>query len=229
MPTISLASSKGGVGKTTASLVLAGELAQAKATTALIDADPNKPFSAWEKLSGSRKPDNLTVISGVTEHDIVDRIDEARRDHTFAVVDLEGTANILVSYAISRSDLVIIPVQGSQLDAAQAAKTFKLVENQRKITGKDIAFVVLLTRTSSAIQPRTRRHIEAELTEAGIPVLPVELIEREAFRAIFSFGGTLHSIPAGEVGGLDKAIDNSRSLLRSVIDVLEAQRHKAAE
>ena len=53
-------------------------------------------------------------------------IEAAARKTPFVVVDLEGTASMMVAYAISRADLVIIPTQGSQLDAAQAAKAIKL-------------------------------------------------------------------------------------------------------
>lgn len=42
MPVIVFASSKGGVGKTTAAIVLASELARHKTSLTLIDVDPNQ-------------------------------------------------------------------------------------------------------------------------------------------------------------------------------------------
>jgi chromosome partitioning protein len=45
MPTIVFASPKGGVGKSTAAVLLATELAGFGAGVTLIDADPNKPVS----------------------------------------------------------------------------------------------------------------------------------------------------------------------------------------
>ncbi|WP_306666057.1 ParA family protein, partial [Escherichia fergusonii] len=47
MPVISFVSSKGGVGKTTSAVVLAGEFAAAGRKVCLIDADPNRPLEAW--------------------------------------------------------------------------------------------------------------------------------------------------------------------------------------
>ena len=221
MPVISLASSKGGVGKTTTALALAGELAHAGARVAMIDADPNLPLSAWKRLSADRAPDSISIIADVTEQDIMDRIEAAERDHHFVLVDLEGTRNILVSYAITRSDLVLIPVQGSQLDAAQAGKTIKLIENQKKLASVQIDYAVLLTRSSPALNPRTKRHIEAEFEAAGVPILPVALMEREAYKAMFSLGGTLHTLPAEEVRSRAGAIDNARALLGAVINRIE--------
>jgi chromosome partitioning protein len=41
-----------------------------------------------------------------------------------------------VAYAVSRADLVIIPTQGSQLDAKQATKAIKLIQQQERAFGK---------------------------------------------------------------------------------------------
>ena len=56
MPVISFVSPKGGVGKTTATLLLAGELAHAGGTVRIIDADPNLPIEDWASLPG--RPDS---------------------------------------------------------------------------------------------------------------------------------------------------------------------------
>ena len=39
----------------------------------------------------------------------------------------------------------------------------------------------------------------------GVPSLQTQMHEREAFRAIFSFGGTIDGLNAGQVSGLDGA------------------------
>ena len=44
MPTIVMASPKGGAGKSTSALLLTTELAAAESTVTLIDADPNRPL-----------------------------------------------------------------------------------------------------------------------------------------------------------------------------------------
>jgi len=124
MPTIVFASPKGGAGKSTSAVLLATQLAGHGAAVTLIDADPNRPLSRWAKLPG--KPDNLTVVADVTENSIIDTIETQGRKTPFVIVDLEGTASMMVAYAISRADLVVIPVQGSYLDAAEAAKAIKL-------------------------------------------------------------------------------------------------------
>ena len=93
---------------------------------------------------------------------IIDEIEAAAQETPFVVVDLEGTASMMVAYAISRADLVIIPTQGSQLDAAEAAKAVKLIRQQEKAFRRKIPYAILFTRTSAAIRPRTLQHIQDE-------------------------------------------------------------------
>ena len=95
-------------------------LAERGASVAVIDADPNKNVVDWSHLPG--RPASLSVTGEVGEKTIVDAIEEAAGRAAFVIVDLEGAANLLVSYAIALADFVVIPMQGSQLDAKQAAR-----------------------------------------------------------------------------------------------------------
>lgn len=226
MPTIVFASPKGGAGKSTSAVLLACELASRVPVT-IIDADPNHPVSTWARRPG--RPDNLKIVDNIHQSTIIDAIEEAAEKSTFVVVDLEGTASMTVAYAISRADLVIIPSQGSQLDAAEAAKAVRLIREQEKAFNRDIPFAVLITRTSSAIRPRTLRHIEDEFRAHDVTVLKTQLHERDAYKALFSFGGTLNKLDADQVSGLKAAIANARSYSADVIALLrQSQPHNKA-
>jgi len=215
MPTIVFASPKGGAGKSTSAVVLATELARTGAAVTVIDADPNHPVSQWAKRPGC--PAALTVIGTTSEDTIIDTIEEASTRTTFVVVDLEGTASMTVAYAISRADLVVIPVQGSQLDAAEAAKAIRLIRQQEKAFARSIPYAVLFTRTSTAIKPRTFRHIRNEFVAHGVPSFQTQMHERDAFRAIFSFGGTIESLDSSQVGNIPAAVSNARAFAAEVI------------
>ena len=218
MPVITLSSPKGGAGKTTAATLLATELAERGARVTIIDADPNKNVVDWSKLPGL--PHNITVIGEVTEDTIVDLIEDAASKTPFVVVDLEGTASLMVSYAISMSDFVVIPVQGSQLDAKQAARQMKLIKAQERIAGKTIPFAVLFTRSNPAIQPKTQRHIEERFLELKVPIMATRLYDREPFRALFSFGGSLSSLGDKGMNNLPAALTNAREFTAEVIERL---------
>ena len=126
-----------------------------------------------------------------------------------------------VASAISRADLVITLCQGSQDDADEAAKTIKLIKRQSKLLRRPIKFSVLMTRTNPAITPRTLRHIVSEFEAAGVHIFSTSLIDREAFRAVRSFGGTVNDLNPKEVSGIEKAAQNVRELAMEVIAKLK--------
>jgi chromosome partitioning protein len=219
MPTIVFASSKGGAGKSTSAVVLATELAGQGGTVVIVDADPNKPVSRWSNRPG--KPASLTVVADVTEDAILDRIDQASRQAAFVIVDLEGTASLMVGYAISRADLVVIPTQGSLLDATEAVKAIRLVRNMEKTAGKTIPTAILFTRTSAAIRPRSLQAIEVELAQSGVRVLETQMHERDAFKGLFAFGGSLADLDRSQVGNVDAAQANARAFAAEVLTILK--------
>jgi chromosome partitioning protein len=219
MPTIVFANPKGGAGKSTSAVILASELALNGAAVTVIDADPNKPVSLWAGRKGC--PENLTVIADVSEKTIIDEIEAAAQKTPFVIVDLEGTASMMVAYAISRADIVIIPMQGSQLDAAQASKAVALIGQQQKAFNKKIPYSILFTRTSTAIKPRTLQYIQAEFKKYRVRSFETQLHEREAFRAVFSFGGSLQSLKRTDVSNLEAAIQNAQAYAGEVVAVLK--------
>ena len=219
MPIIAFVSPKGGVGKTTAATILATELA-AKAKVVMIDADPNRPIAAWAKLAGC--PANIEIVADASQDTILDLIEEAATRAPFVVVDCEGTASLTVSYAIGAADLVIVPSQGSQLDAKEAAKALGLIRNTEKQLRRTIPHAVLLTRTNPAVKPRTLTNIQEQLRAHGVTLFNTQMHEREAYRALFSFGGTIEGLPKAQVTNIPKAIANARAFAAEVVQMLKA-------
>lgn len=220
MPVIAFANPKGGAGKTTSALLLASELAARGAKVAIIDADPEKWISQWGALPG--RPATITIISDVTEDTIVDQIEAASAEAPFVVVDLEGTASLMVANAIGMSDLVIIPTQGASMDAKGAAKTIKLIRNQARLTRRDIPHAVLLTRTSAAVASRALKNVRDQLDKAGIDIFTTSIVERAAYRDILDFGGLLSDLDPKLVSNVDKALLNARQFAGEVIAKLKA-------
>jgi chromosome partitioning protein len=215
MPTIAFANSKGGVGKSTSAALLASELAVRGASVTIIDADPNQPVSRWGKKPG--RPDNLIVVSDVTEENLIDAIEDAAHATAFVIVDLEGTASLMVAQAMSRADLVIIPMKGSALDAMEAIKVIKFIRRQERGYNRAIPFAVLFTQTNPAIRPRTLKSIESDLLKQDIPLFDTPIHERDAYRAVFSFGGTLYTLQGDLVRNIPAAAKNVRDFTAEVI------------
>jgi chromosome partitioning protein len=226
MPTIAFISPKGGAGKTTSAFLLSTALAKLYDVT-VIDADPNHPIKGW--ASSGNAPPRLTIISDADEDSIIKRIEDAAEKTPVVIVDLEGTASKIVVKAITQADFVVIPTQGSQLDANEASRAIRVVMQSQKMTGKPIPYAVLLTRTSQTIRTRGLAHIQKGLIEAGIPMLETELNERDAFKAVFSFRQTLDQLNAAEVPNLDKAKRNVWELAHEILERLKSEQGRGQQ
>jgi chromosome partitioning protein len=225
MPVITLASPKGGCGKSTTALVLATTLAARGASVSLLDCDPNQPLVAWAQ-GGSAAP--VTVIGGIAESQILPVIDAERAERQFVIIDLEGAATRLQSRAIMRSDLVLVPVAPTALDAAQAARAVALVKEEEQAIGRPIAVRICFNRTSPQIATRAEKAIVEELRSAGVPVLKAHLNMRAAFASLFAYRGALDELDPALVNGVDKAIENAQAFAGEIVALLDEQGRRAA-
>jgi len=160
----------------------------------------------------------------VTEESIVDQIEEASATSQFVIVDLEGTASLMVANAIGMSDLVLIPTQGSSMDARGGAKTIRLISNQAKMARRSIPHCVVLTRTSAAVRSRALKNVQEQLAAAnGIEVCRVPIVERAAYRDLFDYGGTLTDLDPSQVSNVEKACINARDFAGAVVARLKQE------
>lgn len=221
MPVITFANSKGGCGKTTSALLLGCELAVLKPVT-IIDADPRRPLTRWAALPN--QPENLTVVTNQSEKTILDEIEAAAARDPFVIVDLEGTASRLMSYAVSQSDLVIIPVKEQQQDAEAAIEVIKEIRRDMQAVRRTIPYALLFTMTKVVAKSRTARLINRQfrMSEA-IDTFATEINERDAFAAIFATGGSIRGLEPTEVNNIEAAIANVRDFTAEVIERLKMQ------
>ena len=227
MPVITMLSPKGGVGKTTASLLLALELAEGGASVVMIDADPNFPLVKWAGLPGT--PDKIEVVQEVDEDAIIDTIDAARKRARFVIVDLEGRASARVTNALLMTNLALVPMQGSVLDSDQAARAFQSIRRASKAGSRDIAYRGLFTRTpaSSRIRSRVAQKIADDVDGAGISMLQTSIAERTVYRSLFAQGGTLGALGGTSASSIETARANAAAFAHDVLEALSAARASA--
>src|SRR3954452_7186881 len=211
MPVVTVASPKGGAGKSTASVILASELAHAGAEVVILDCDPNRSVTIWAKRGPP--PPNILVRTDVGESEIVRTIKGQDADGRIIIVDLEGVASRLVSRAISQADLVLTPMRATTLDATIGVRALALIEEEEEALGRPIRYAVVFTMTRAI---RTKQHtaIEASLTGQGVDIINPPLMERAAFSALFEFGGDLRSLPAQ--GRMHAAIEKPAGFAQAV-------------
>jgi chromosome partitioning protein len=211
MPVVTVASPKGGSGKSTASVILATELAHAGAEVVVLDCDPNRSITIWSNRG--TLPPRIAVKSDVGESEIVRTIKQQDADGRIVIVDLEGVASRLVSRAISQADLVLTPMRATTLDATIGVRALALVEEEEEALGRPIRHAIVFTMTR-AIKSKQHTAIEASLKGQGVDVIMPPLMERAAFSALFEFGGDLRTMPAQ--GKMEPAADNAAQFAQAV-------------
>jgi chromosome partitioning protein len=218
MPVVTVASPKGGAGKSTASVILGTELAHAGAEVVILDCDPNRSVTLW--AGRAPLPPRILVKADIGESEIVRTIKQQDEDGRIVIVDLEGVASRLVSRAISQADLVLTPMRATTLDATIGVRALALVAEEEEALGRSIRHAIVFTMTR-AIKSKQHIAIETSLVGQGVDVITPPLMERAAFSALFEFGGDLRTMP--EQGRMEPAAENAARFAQAVYQRLSGQ------
>lgn len=243
MFTITFANPKGGSGKTTSAMLLAEQIHHAGASVAILDCDPNQNIVQWaEQRRGEGKAVPFIVRPVPSESDFLDTVDSIRGKADYLIIDLEGTASNLVTYAISQADLVLVPFEPTPMEARQAARAVQLVRNTGRMMNKDIGHALLLTRVNAAFQTSDEKDVRKETESADIPVLRTAIVRRAAYTRIFREGFLLSELfdqARNEVKDstssqqerilkpLESAIQNAKDFAQEVVNTLPQQKAAA--
>ena len=217
---IAAANTKGGCGKSTTIIILAGEYASQGYRVHIIDTDPKKRLSKWG--AAAVKPEAITV-SEATSANMRDEIEKARRVADVVLIDVEGSANAALTLAVAYANLVIIPANISPPDVEDGLATIKLVQDMAHAARRPIPYGFLWSNVPPAIRSREMMNLEAQVLEAKIPVL-TRVFQRSAFAAMFSFATTLEELPPSEVSGIEKAKGDAVRLTDAVALMINPQR-----
>ena len=110
MSIITVATSKGGAGKTTIAQVFLGALADRGYRVAAIDADYNRTLANWCETFASYP---VTCRAELDESNIVPLASELEEGHDVVVIDTSGAATQATIFAIGSADVVLVPIQAS--------------------------------------------------------------------------------------------------------------------
>ena len=162
----------------------------------------------------------IEVLASRGERAIQDEIAAARARATFVLIDLEGSASRLTSFAIAESDLVVVPSGDEQQDADEAIETLAQIDMEGRARRREVPAAILFARTNAAVKSKLERHINGQLRGAA-RVFATELHRRTAFSSLHNAGGGLRQLNRAEVNGVEKAIANAQAFAAEVIDMLE--------
>jgi len=205
---------KGGVGKTTTSMILSAELAERGYRTLVADCDAQASASAWANAAPEGKPFpaavvNLSAYAGRVHREIQKQLE----NYDFIIVDCPpGLDSLSPQSAILIADLVIVPMPPSPADLWACLGAIRLIERGADLNPALIARLlpnrVVRTTLSNAIM--------RQLAEFGVPLMSSRLTNRTAYQEAVVSGVSMSAL------GRDAkpAADEVRALADEVLALL---------
>lgn len=175
---VALLNQKGGVGKTTLALHLAGQWASTGKRVTLIDADPQGSALDWSQQRAREGLPRLFGVVGLARDTLHREAPELARGTDYIVIDGPPRVAGLMRSALLAADLALVPVQPSPFDGWASAEMLALIREARIYRPELPARFVLnrcATRTVIA-----RETIET-LADHDPPVLATTIGQRVAF------------------------------------------------
>ena len=176
---ITLATSKGGAGKSTLARNIAAHWLNIGMKVAIIDADPQGSIINRHNPNGELS--SLMVIAE-PEESVASVINELKREYNYVIVDTGGFRNRTTVRALVASNLALIPLKPSADDVAGALEMHNLIKELNK-TPERISNPIKYRMIITMSQQNTviARHVRAELEQLGYLLLKSEMYHRVAY------------------------------------------------
>ncbi|MFK7730833.1 MAG: AAA family ATPase [Pseudomonadales bacterium] len=205
MITLTIASQKGGVGKSTLALSLA---VASPLVTCVLDLDPQASASLWFERRESEAP----AVIGCLPAMLSQRLDQVKESGAeLTIIDTSPVARDVAVDASDHSDLTLIPCRPEVMDFESARETVKVLQKFER------RYAVVLNQVPPMGGPETRDVLEA-FNVISANVCPVLIHQRKAHGRAQKYGQT-----AGEFEPESKAATEISALLDYVMENIHAK------
>jgi chromosome partitioning protein len=205
---VTFASFKGGVGKSTACASLGGAFAAAGQRVHIIDLDANHTVQRWLSDEATRPP--LLTVSAPNPQLFTEHLRELVQHYApdVALIDVAGSQERALTYAVLRANLTIIPAATTEADIFEAARTAQHIQTLFAALGHTPLYRVLVTKVPPLLS-HARAYGFKELARLKLPLFRATLGQRAAFEemglgALPHFADRKRPTAAKAVAELDK-------------------------
>ncbi|MCB1886406.1 MAG: AAA family ATPase [Rhodocyclaceae bacterium] len=213
---VAVVSQKGGAGKTTVVMQMAGGLAEQGRSFSIADLDPQESALRWSELAAAAGT-GIPVAEGVDGKDAGDRLRAMAGGRGLVLADCPPSIehpNTLA--ALEVADLVLVPVVPSPTDLWSTRAVEKLIL-QVQARRKSLKAFLLPNRV---LRTRLAGEIVDFLHEFSLPVAGAALAQRNAFAESALVGGSVFQLGRAA----DSAQEEVRGLVKALLKELETKK-----
>ncbi|MGF1627270.1 MAG: ParA family partition ATPase [Alphaproteobacteria bacterium] len=191
---VALVNQKGGVGKTTLALHLAGQWARQGRRVVVIDADPQGSALDWSEQRGRQGRPRLFGVIGLARDTLHREAQEIARGADDVLIDGPPRIAGLLRSALLAADLALVTVQPSPFDGWASGEMLRLVDEARVFHPALVARFVL---NRCGVGTVIARDTATALADHDPPVLRSRIGQRVAFAAAARGGWLVNEVPRG--------------------------------
>jgi chromosome partitioning protein len=193
---VTIASLKGGSGKSTVAASLAAYWQAQGRKPVLLDGDPQRSLPRLAERE--KKLNNIPIVEDTSEN-IWKSARRLANRHGVVIIDTPGFRSEATIAALAAAHFVLIPVKPSPLDVDLMMDTVGVL--MEGVKGWTPTFRCVLTQTTP--NSVIARHLRSELSKAGFPLLETEIQNRVAYGEAALYGATPNLMDANGAAARD--------------------------